>query len=91
MASEPRTPHPDSIETEPRKVPFAAPTAPYRRSNCVRLRLPGVDDRSERLALADHIDLTKPIKTVFKTSSGLNLIEFLTFPGSDHQEYLFSE
>lgn len=41
--------------------------------------------------MADHIDLTKPIKTVFKTNNRLNLIEFLTFPGSDHQEYLFSE
>ena len=89
MASEPHTHQHNSTETDTQQIPFAAPTTPYRRSNGVRLRLPGVDDRSERLALADHIDLTKTVEAIFEANSGLNLLEFLTFPGADHQEYLF--
>ena len=90
MASEPRTPHPDSTETDTdtEKLPFAAPTAPYRRSNCIRLRLPGVDEQPERLSVADHIDLTPTVESIFETNSGLSVLEFLTFPGADHQEYL---
>jgi hypothetical protein len=88
MTSEPSTPQTGGTDTDTRQVPFAAPTTPYRRSNCLRLRLPGVDDRTERLALADHIDLTASIDAIFEAGSGLSLLEFLTFPGADHQEYL---
>jgi hypothetical protein len=89
MASEPHPTRRDRTDTSTQKIPFTAPSTPYRRPNCVRLRLPGVDDRSERLALADHIDLTRTVEAIFEANSGLNLFEFLTFPGADHQEYLF--
>ena len=88
MASEPRTPHPDSTDTDTEKLSFVAPTVPYRRSNCIRLRLPGVDEQPERLSVADHIDLTPTVESIFETNSGLSVLEFLTFPGADHQEYL---
>jgi len=88
MASEPHSPHPDSTEFDTETVRFVAPTVPYRRSNCIRLRLPGVDNDSERLAVADHIDLTPTVESIFETNSGLSLLEFLTFPGSTQQEYL---
>lgn len=88
MASEPRTPrHSSTVETD-REISFVAPATPYRRSNCVRLRLPGVDDRSERRALVDHVDLTKTVGALFEANSGLSVLEFLTFPGATHQEYI---
>jgi hypothetical protein len=88
MASEPRTPHTGGTDTDTRKPQFAPPPTPYRRSNCLRLRLPGVDDPAERRALAEHIDLTTTIGAIFEARGGLTLLEFLTFPGADHQEYL---
>ena len=89
MASEPHPSHPNSTDPDTESVQFVAPTVPYRRSNCIRLRLPGVDDPSERLAVADHIDLTSTVAAIFEANSGLNMLEFLTFPGTDQQEYLF--
>ena len=88
MEFKPHTARPDSTESDTDVVRFVAPTVPYRRSNCIRLRLPGVDGHSERLAVADHIDLTPAVESIFEANSGLSMLEFLTFPGADHQEYL---